>query len=517
MPTERIPITTSNDPENTISGLNFGAEATNVLYDRYPDNKPYVTQRPGIKLTSEPENFGLGSRGRGIYFWEEANGFYIVNEDRVEAGYGTPAGTISTGRDPVYFVELPNRLVILDPENNEGWYFDVSAPTTIISITDPDFPPNQSPARQLAGGGAALDGFLFVMDTEGTIWNSNLGDPTAWTALDFITAERETDRGIYLTKHHDQIVAVGNRSIEFFFNAGNPTGSPLSRRQDISYRTGCIDRKAIYDTGDVISFIGNEQSGTQGLYEIRGFQIRKLTNMTIDESLSFLAINNANDFILSAALINDHYLTFITAVQDNITSWTPVATYVFDGTTKLWSNYVLNIKDVGGFSIVDIADKELGTDRALTFLFLTGDVGEINDNVEPQDTIDEVRYFEQDDYIENQNDYISIIGVAGNVNIDMSFTTPEIDFGTMRYKFGNSLWLVGDKIRGGVGATTVSISWTDDSYNTFSDVKTFDISAPTRITRLGNFRRRAHRVSYAGADSLRIEGLEMYFGVSQYA
>lgn len=518
MPTLRLPILSSNDPENSISALQFGTESTNVMYDRYPDGKNYATQRPGIRLTAEPENFSLGSNGRGIYFWEEANGFYIVNDNRVEAGYGVSVGNISSGRDRVYFVELSNDLVILDPENNEGWVININTPTTITQITDADFPPNQTPARQLVGGGAFLDGFLFAMDTEGVIWNSNLGDPLSWTALDFITAERENDEGVFLTKHHDQLIAIGSKSIEFFFNAGNPTGSPLSRRQDISYRTGCIDRKAVFDTGDLITFIGSEQSGTQGLYEVRNFQLRKRSSMSIDESLTNIAIQNSNDFILASAFINDHQLTFITPITDSGgTAWSSTVTYVFDGSTELWSTYVLNNKDLGGFPIVDIADKEQGTDRSVTFLFRTGDVGEIRPTLEPEDGSDEVRYFEQDDYIENQNDYILVIGTPQRTNISISLTIPESDMDTLRYKFGHSLWIVGTTVRGGQGATPLSISWSDDHYNTFSTPRTMDISTQRRLTRLGNFRRRAHRLTYQGADTLRIEGIELYFGVSRYA
>lgn len=517
MPTERIQILASNDPENSISSLAFGTEATNVMYDRYPDDRPYVTQRPGVRITAEPENFGLNGNGRGIHFWEEGNGFYIVNNDRVEAGYGTPVGTISPGRDRVYFVEAVGFLIILDPENNEGWYIDVTSPTTITKITDTDFPPNQNPQRQLAGGGVFLDGFVFVLDDEGTIWNSDINDPRAWNALNFITAERETDRGVFLTKHHDQIVALGNRSIEFFFNAGNPVASPLARRQDVSYRTGAIDRKSVFDTGDLIIFIGSEQSGTQGLYEIDEFQLRKRSSMAIDESIVNLSISRSNDFILSSAYVNDHQLVFITPVTDAGTSWSSSVTYVFDGSTGSWSNYVLNNKDVGGFPVVDVADKEQGTDRSVTLLFLSGDVADIRPTLEPLDGTDEVRYFEQDDYIENQDDYIISVGVAGTVPISISFTLPEKDFGTMQYKFCHSLWLVGSAISGKTGSTPINISWTDDHYDTFSANRQVDISTHRRITRLGNFRRRAFRISYQGEDTVRIEGLEIYFGVSRYA
>jgi hypothetical protein len=356
------------------------------------------------------------------------------------------------------------------------------------------------------------------MDTEGTIWNSNLGDPTAWTALDFITAERETDRGVFLTKHHDQLVAIGNKSIEFFFNAGNPTGSPLNRRQDISYRTGCIDRKAIFDTGDLITFIGTEQSGTQGLYEIRNFQIRKRSSMAIDESFSNIAISNSNEFILASAFVNDHQFTFITPVVDSGgTAWTSTTTFVFDGATELWSTFIFNNKVLGGFPIVDVADKEQGTDRSVTFMFRTGDVGEIRPTLEPVDGTDELRYFEQDDYIENQDDYVISVGTASSTNVSISITIPESDMDTIRYKFGHSLWIVGTNIRGGQGVTPISVSWTDDHYNTFNTPRTLDISTQRRLTRLGNFRRRAHRLEYQGADTLRIEGIELYFGVSRYA
>ncbi|MBT8449488.1 MAG: hypothetical protein KJO69_07355, partial [Gammaproteobacteria bacterium] len=225
--------------------------------------KPVITQRPSIDLTEDASDVvGILARGRGIYYWEQNAKLYIVNDDSIyETTQDSVAkGTITSGTERMKILETIGtpRLVFIDAENDEGWTMATS--TTVTQITDANFP------TTLCHGGAILDSYTFVMDEDGIIYNSAVDDPTTWPALGFLEAERENDKGVYLAKHHDHIVAFGTRTIEFFYNAGNATGSPLNRRQDIQYNIGCASGLSVWENGDRIYFIGSSPPGQLQVY-----------------------------------------------------------------------------------------------------------------------------------------------------------------------------------------------------------------------------------------------------------
>jgi hypothetical protein len=141
------------------------------------------------------------------------------------------------------------------------YQFDMTT-DTITRVTDADYP-----ARTVRGI-VYLDGFFFVMDKDGNVWNSAEEDMTSWGAADFIAAEFAADGGVVLTRYQNYVVAIGQYSTEFFFNAGNPTNSPLAPVQNGVFTIGCAD-------GDTLAFIDDAcfwvaQAKSQGQSAAKG-------------------------------------------------------------------------------------------------------------------------------------------------------------------------------------------------------------------------------------------------------
>ncbi len=520
MTIQRLPVVTSVDPEEVVATNPCfeGSGTLNVMYDKYSDERLYATQRQAVTVTADASlEVAVSDKGRGAYFWETAESLYIVNDNKIWRGYGNEVGVISVGRDPVYLIETTTRLVILDPENNEGWYIDEGTPNVRTKISDANFPPNQDPPRTLTGGGVWLDGFLFVMDTEGIIWNSVINDATSWSGIDFITAERERDDGVYLAKHRDHIVAFGSATIEFFYDAGNAVGSPLQRRGDIFYNVGCIDRKSIFNTGEKLFFIGAEKSGTIGLYEVSNFKLNKISDFTIDRSLSFVLFKESQQLLLAGGMVDNHYLCYITFLEDGNNTWDPTCTFVFDVTTKQWSQYTTSILDLTDFPIVAVADKVSVGTIAPVLLLLNGDTLEFRQDNSPIDTSGESGYFIIDDYIEDQDDYVLPPTLVDADNIQMEIILGEVDFGTQTNKFGYRLEVIGTGVFDATGSEDIMVSWSDDHYNTFSTERSLSTTMRQKLTRLGMFKRRAHKIAYTGVDMLRVEALELDVRMSRYA
>lgn len=522
MATQRQIISTSVDPETSIADVTFGTQGLNTYIDRYGDARIYTTQRPAFVLSQDTDDSGITvDRGRGVYFWEAIQSIIIVNDGKVLKGYGgTEIGDITEGRDRVYFIEATNDLIIIDPENNEGWIIAESDSDNIAPIIDPSFPPNNG--LELAGGGAFLGGFVFVLTVNGQVWNSIINDPTTWDGLNFIDTEREADRGVFLGSHHDNLVAISTRSIEFFFNQGNPIGSPLGRRNDVAYKSGAPDAKGIFVKGDSLFLIGNDQKGVSGLYELRGFKLNKRSNFSIDGALSFFNIKTSLDFFLSAATIDDHPLVFVTPVVSSATSgiatWVPLLTLVFDSVTSTWTTYETTIKSTIGFAVVDTTDISTQFTRNVGFLLTDGFVFQVDGTIQPLDSDFNDIYFAEDYLADDPDQYMEENGPILTSNIEMSTTLPEVDFGTVTNKFMHSLWVVGTTLAQATDTiSTLDISWTDDHYQTFTTPRNMDIQSRRKLTRLGRFKRRAFKLDYAGSDKLRLEALEFNVGVSQYA
>lgn len=518
MPTRRIPIATSIDPENTNASLDLGTSSLNIVYDTFVDGTVYATQRAAATIFAEASKFSQGAAGRGVYYWEAASSFYVVNNGQVSAGYGLSIGNISPGKNRVYFTEVGNYLLLIDPENNEGWYLNKNAPTALNKITDPDFPSNQSPNLQLAAGAVTLDGFCFVLDTNGTVWQSQLGNPSSWNALDFITAEREADQGVFIAKHHDSIVVLGTRTVEFFYNAGNASGSVLARRQDVSYRTGSLAGNAFYAAGDQLYFLGLAQGGTVGLYQIDSFRLIKKSTISIDKSLAYNSADGGESYILAAAMVDDHPLVYLTTCQEETAGrWSATGTWVFDGKTNLWSAYQFAAKDLGGFPIIDLTDKTVASSRAVTLLSVNGDLLEFASKMEPIDTIGQGNYFLSPNYLLTQSDYINESSETITGEIELEVTLPWYDNDTYTNSFAHSLWVLGGRVADTEGTEPILVSWSDGHDRDYTTPREISTDMVRKLTRLGKYKKRTYKLYYQGPEALRLEGLEVTYRGAEYA
>ncbi len=540
MPT-RVPIASSVFPATSSSGIPYTLMAAkNAQFSTYPDGRLYATQRTSVNIAdfsgansngSGPNT--AGTNGRGIFLWNyyfsgtTYTVTYLVNNDKIYTNnYGVANTTITAGRDPVYFFEIGNYLVMTDPQNNEMWYATKSASPTFTKMvvgTDPDWPFAVA-GTMLAGGGAVLNGILYLMDTTGKIWNSASNNPTSWNGLDFIEASRSADGGIFLAPHHDAIAAIGPKTIEFFYDAGNPVASPLQRRDDVFYSIGALDRKRVYLNGDVVYFLGSEKSGTTGAFLLDNFSVNKISDDAIDRYIGFTLASSDYEIFTCASTFGEHNLFFITASpQLSSTYFSPVYTLVFDASTKTWASWEINTSLLTG-SISSpcfpmIANSERGTGYVDSrFMLSNGDVIVRDLSGYMYDTKGAGGgYFTASDYIILQADYVLSLNYAAQSLLDFSLYTPEIDAGTLTNKFLYRMTLAGTVTTRALNTSDIYVSWTDDIYNTYSTPRALTTNNRRSLTRCGKFKRRAFLLNYAGEDRLLIEALELDLRMSNYA
>jgi len=481
----------------TITELDSGL--TNAIVETR-GGKTYITQRPSIDVTENADTHISDARGRAIYYWPETTSVYVVNNDNIYKG--SQSNSISTaltaGVTKCHFRVLGTTLLVINPAGNE--LFTISNADSVAEVTDTDFPPKQTPAVPLAYGMVVLDNYVFVLGTNGIIYQSDSKDVTSWDALAFLEAERDPDAGVYIAKHHDNIVAFGAGTTEFFYDAANTAGSVLSRRQDVSYLIGCSSGQSVWEIGDRCFFLSVNAAGAINAHVLENFQLRKISTSTLDSFFTEAIVKGGYTAIGSGFSAQGHIfytLTIGTVPSD----FSPDITLVYDDTTGIWNEFDITVNSLSKFPLVDWSRRTGTAERFGEGLLTNGDFISLNDNLTPQDTLLASTYVTTG-YV--TTGYVAATGGVGT-NIAIKSRFGQDDLGTNLHKYPMSYRQVADLTP---TSQTLTLKWADEINTTFTSGKTLDTSKYQKAYRNGRFRRRNHEINYSGSDEFRLEAIE---------
>lgn len=500
----RIPIPTSLGIDDFSGGvINVtSSSATNAIFNKYPDGRIYATQRPSINIFEDASATVADAQGRGIYYWNAVGARYFVNTDTVYKGdYSGPlAATMTAGTDKVYFFEVGIYLVILDPENNQGWTISSAASTTLVEITDTAFPPKQTPALSLARGGSDLNGKLFVMATDGTIWNSQTENPTSWNVLNFLNAEISPDNGVMLAEMGQDLAAIGTNSLEFFYDNANPTGSPLSVRTDVDHKVGTVDFDTMWISNNGLFFVNLNPAGDCNVMVLNNFQLRPISNPDIDTFITSTIVTD-NLKVMGSGFTAAGRSFYVLTTFYVSTVVIPLYSLVYDTSNGAWMPWEMMQTGIDDCPVIDWT-RSTAT-RAGDGILSNGDIITIADDKNPQD-LTEAQIYVVADYVEAN--YISDTGQTGDP-IEMILIPGPNDFGTRNEKHMDNLRIVSAPE---ASATDVLVQWSDQSNNSYNTGRTLDLdNADNKLTRLGKFRSRNHKLTFSGTEQIEVEALEM--------
>lgn len=347
---------------------------------------------------------------------------------------------------------------------NEAWFFPEGGAWT--QITDAQFPASITPSH------CHMDGYMFVMTEGGALWNSDLNSLANWTAGSFITANSFGDNGVGCERYRNMIVGFGDGSAEFFFNAGNATGSVLNRIDNATLRIGAVRNTtgrgtAIRSLLNTVYWIGNNsETGSRGIYRLNGMQAEKISNPAIDKLVSNGVIRSiAGSFSLLG-----------------------MSHVAFAGSTSVWcycveQNFWWLLTPGGSLTIAAM----LGTVDSSSF----------SKSYFSAVTNAKVYSFDPNSPVWQDN----------STAYTMTVQTDNMTLGTNKVKFWNALHLDCD-VQG--SASDVSVSWSDDDGATYSTARTIDTStAQVWITELGSSRRRIWKFAHAANTGQRIKAVEI--------
>lgn len=435
----------------------------------------YVTKRPGLEDSGATTQTAAG---RGIISWQGS--LYAVVGDTIYKDGSALATTLDdiTGRVSFDVTQSNNKLIIGDTSNT--LLYTVQTDDTVTKVTDSggDLPTSMLP------GIVHLDGYTFVMDNDSSIHNSALNklddnDDTAWLG-DFLTPEVVGDPGVGLIRHVNYLAGFGERSIEFFVDEGNATGSPMSRFEGTTSLIGAAPGtgNCLANVDKKLMFVGQSWDGGRGVYQIEGFTPRRVSTKAIDEILDAEGsnINNAYAYVCRIMGHQFYILTLPT---------TAAKTLVFDVEDHVWSEWTsYNGSTETYFTGVD-ATVHNGVVKVLD-----EDNGKIY-NLKP-------------DIYQDDSNTIKVLG-----------RTSKFDGDTDQNKFCHRITVIGDQATS--DGTNLSLSWSDDDYQNFNTARTIDLNDERPQTnRCGKFRRRAFKYTFENNAPMRLHALELSVRLGHY-
>ena len=297
-------------------------------------------------------------------------------------------------------------------------------------------------------GTVYLDGYTFVMTKDGKIWNSALNNPLLWDPLDFVTAEGEPDQGVAIAKHFNYLVAFGQWSTEFFYDAANATGSPLLANPTMRIEFGCANGDTVAEMEQTVLWVGVGKNKGRVVLMLEGTRPQQMSDASVERILNNSTLQNVRAYTI---LVSGHYFYILNLLDDDLT-------LVLDVKSKewyIWTSFVNN--------------KETFFDGV--FYTALNNKHWVLDNVDGKVyNISETEYHDE------------------SGPIQFRIRTPLIDADSTKRKFISRLEVVGDKIQ-----SILRIRHTDDDYQNWSPYRNVNLGDTRSVLyQNGAFRRRAY-------------------------
>lgn len=489
--TVELDFTNTSWYRSGTSTIRRDAEILNMFYDRNSNENQtrefVLTKRPGFADTTiDLQKGGTTSLLVNGYFydatskhiyWAIGNNVFSRTDGGTITQIATMASTNTTYIRSVcftLFLTSAGTRYLCFSNGTELWYHVVGSGTS-TKVTDADLP--TGPIQTIV----FLDGYLFVVKAgTGDIYNSDLDTPINWTAGNYVTAEINADSVIAITKVKNYLVAFGRDGIEFFYDAANPSGSPLGRNESYYHQVALAS--SIENVGDVVYFVGRKQGEATKVFALEGNSLDEISVPWVNRYLQEYAYSNTS----STGFAEVHPFAFTSTGHTFLAiSITPTGKLlVYDINEKMW--YKWTVGSEGNSSNTIEAVWPVWSSSVQYPIFAMGGNKQYISSFRPT----------------TYQDFSS--------NFTCSYTTSDYTAETFNWKSCHRMGLYCDYPDTGGAASVATVSWSDDDGNTFSTARNLTVTTNNPyITQCGRFRSRNWRIGYADNYPFRMWGMSM--------
>jgi len=404
---------------------------------------------------------------RGTYYWEDQDKLFIAYDDKIAIVVGS-TGVLSTTVTPFttttgdvgftefYYDDGSSKVVAGDGAK----LITIDSANTVVTSADADLPTPFEPHILF------LDGYLFMIkDGTSDIYNSELNNPLSWVPGDFITAEMLPDTLIRISRLSNYLIAFGSASVEYFFDAGNASGSPLQRNDTPVKSVGYLNGFATH--ANKIYFIGQSATTSPELYVLEDFKIDVVENPMLRRYIQ-------KDTEFTASIVSNGGHTFYVLTLTGVT-------FALDTDSKVWVRWGYQSESTLPIAFSTIIPID-GSGHCSVFA-LEGKDG--------------MFFFNPAVYQDS------------STNFPVVCQTPKQRFDSMHEKFMSRLIVLADRTTG-----NLDVSWSDDDYATYTTARTVDLSLKQpKLDRLGAFVARAFKFSFTNNSALKIDMVEVDYNI----
>ena len=240
---------------NRDGTINKDARLVNCYLEATQEGEANIFKRPGITQTSV---VSANEVGNGVFFW---NGDVYSVFGSVFYRNGTAVSGVDNTGGVYRFISILGATPKLVFGNGKKAYaYDtVGGLSSDLHTIDADYP------TTTVKGLAYLNGPVYVMQPEAVIWGSAINSVSVagdWDPLNYLRAQIEPDGGVFLAKQLVYVVALKKWTVEYFFDAGQPTGSPLQSVQGMKVNYGCASADSVRAINDVLFFLSTDQNAS---------------------------------------------------------------------------------------------------------------------------------------------------------------------------------------------------------------------------------------------------------------
>jgi len=482
MTTELKSIPLVVQPSNRTESTATDAKIINAIVERQADGQVTVMRRPAFtQMPNETFPAGTGFVTDVYAYWASASQFYTF------IGYQTGAGTVirqvaSDGSATTLTTLSPDDYNMITSQANPldlicytGGSAHVVNITTAVVTNIAAWP--GTPGNPIVGRMIYLDGIFYALRRDGKIFNSNVNDPLTWNPLNFINVYNDNDLPLRIVRQLTQIAVLKTGSVEFFYNANRPAGSPLARNDSAKINAVGVEyATSVAEIDDSVMWVGSTDSGGRCVVKMTNLTPTIVSTPSVDRLLQNLGRDNTIDRPFGYGFrLNGH--TYYVLTNESFT-------LVYDMTADLWYEWTVNGTGLPfKYSVYNMDYTGSGVNRSYPAL------------VHPSDGHLYVLNF-----YENQDS----LYFFGNLNIPVDIYTPLWDMGIYLKKYCNKLELHGDQKSAG----TVSVRVTDDDYQTWTSARDVPMSdGVATLVKCGTFRRRAWHIRHDSVAPFRVTNL----------
>ena len=441
-----------------------------VRQNKAEDDRKFIQKRSGSTLEIPSV---ASSNIRGMYFWaDQQKLYYCVGRHMYVYNVNTSVSTtltnvFTTSTGTVGFCEYlydtgTVKVIAVDGTATTG-LITIDSTNTVVTCSDVDLPahlPNP----------VFIDGYIFLVEaTTGKVFNSSNTDPLSWSTTAYVMPEQEADITTRIAKINNYLVAFGNDSIEYYWDAANAApDSPMQRNDAPLKYNGFLGGLGQY--GNNLYFIGKDAAGQPDIFKLSDFKIENIGTPAISRYLNNSGSN-------------------ISTWLGNVISMQGHSFYVIScGLNKTWAI-------------------DLDSNLVSRFAFQTNQTFDLLFSVVSRGATSVKTYFCLNDGTSNIYRFDALVYQDAGVNFTCGFTTENNAFGTLNKKTMSRLGINCDRP---VADTSINISWSDDDYISFSTPRVCNLNTDVPFIRqLGSFRNRVFRFTYTDNYPLRINEVEV--------